>query len=164
MITFAGDMSSMLRVVPLTPEFAPTPRIVLLAEISIVPEPAIMPLTRIVLVPAACAWVRRSAKVVTVTVAPPAPPVVPPACVAQPTIPPGGVGLVLGVGDVEGEVDGEGGGVLGGGELGPGVVGVGPAASVTSTLSNEPAVKLASSPARPLLKELSDADTTWEPL
>src|SRR6478735_8112446 len=123
MITLAGDMSSILRVVPETPEFAPTPRIVLLAEISIVPEPAIMPLTRIVLVPAACAWVRRSAKVLTVTVAPPAPPVVPPACVAQPTIPPGGGGLVLGVGegDVDGEADGDGGGVLGG----AGVVGVG---------------------------------------
>src|SRR5688572_12900546 len=108
MITFAGCMSSMLRVVPEIPEFAPTPRIVLLAEISTVPEPAIMPLTRMVLVPAACAWVRKSVKLVTVTVAPPAPPVVPPACVAQPTIPPGGVGLVLGVGDTDGETEGDG--------------------------------------------------------
>ena len=51
MITLAGCMSSMLRVVPETPEFAPTPRIVLLAVISTVPEPLSMPLTRMVRAP-----------------------------------------------------------------------------------------------------------------
>jgi hypothetical protein len=134
MMTLAGLMSSMLSVVPDTPEFEPTPRIVLLAETSIVPEPLSMPLTRIVRVPAACAWVRRSAHVDTVTVAPPAPPVVPPAWVAQPTIPVGGFGfwlwLWLGDGCCDDGVPGELGGWLG----------PGPAASVTTTSSKAPAV------------------------
>jgi hypothetical protein len=103
MITLAGCMSSMLRVVPDTPEFAPTPRIVLLAVISTVPEPLSMPLTRMVLAPAACAWVRKSAKLVTLTVGPATPPVVPPPCVAQPMIPLGGGE----VGGTDGEADAE---------------------------------------------------------
>src|SRR5687767_3378539 len=107
MMTLAGCMSSMLRVVPETPELAPIPRIVLFAVTSTVPEPLSMPLTRMVLAPAACAWVRKSAQVLTVTVGPPAPPVVPPACAAQPMTVPGCGGLVLVDGEVDGDLDGE---------------------------------------------------------
>jgi hypothetical protein len=131
-------MSSMFRVVPEIPEPAPTPRIVLSAVSSTVPEPLIMPLTRIVRAPAVCAWVRRSAKLVTVTVGPPAPPVVPPACAAQPTSPPG-----TGGSEVGGVVGGGVGGVVGGdvvGVVAGGVVGPGPAASVARTSSKAPRV------------------------
>ncbi|GAA4160563.1 hypothetical protein GCM10022251_38810 [Phytohabitans flavus] len=105
-----------------------------------VPEPLSMPFTRIVRAPAVCAWVRRSAQLDTVTVGPLAPPVVPPACVAQPTIPPGGGGVVVGGGVLVGGVEGVG-EVVGDvdGEVGGAVVGLGPAASVTSTLSKLPA-------------------------
>jgi hypothetical protein len=138
MITLAGCMSSMLRVVPDRPELAPTPRIVLLAVTSTVPEPLSMPLTRMVRAPLACAWVRKSAQLLTVTVAPPAPPVVPPPCVAQPTIPPGWGGLLVGGVEGDGDVVGD---TVGDTEVvGVGVVGLGPAASVTSTSSKEPAV------------------------
>src|SRR5687768_2197860 len=70
MMTLAGCMSSMLRTVPDTPELAPRPRMVLLAVISMVPEPDSMPLTRIVLVPEVWAWVRKSVQLFTVTVGP----------------------------------------------------------------------------------------------
>ncbi|HZM74942.1 MAG TPA: hypothetical protein VFC19_04400, partial [Candidatus Limnocylindrales bacterium] len=85
--------------------------------------------------PAVWAWVRKSVKLVTVTVGPPDPPVVPPACVAQPMMPPGGVGLIDGEGEVggDGEFDLDGDGDADGDEGGDagGELGLGPAASVT---------------------------------
>src|SRR5688572_14220378 len=105
MLSSAGCMPSRLRVVPGRPVLAPTPRIVLVAETSAVPEPFSMPLTRMVRAPEACAWVRKSVQVETVTVVPPEPPVVPPPCVAQPRIPVGGCGFCDW--DCDGDPDGD---------------------------------------------------------
>ena len=103
-------------------------------------------------------------KLLTVTVGPPAPPVVPPAWVAQPMIPPGGGGGGGGDGLLVGEVEGDGDGEVEGEGPGGEVVGLGPATSLTRTSSKEPAVKLANRAARPVENEPSEVDTSRVPL
>src|SRR5919205_270690 len=86
-------MPRMFRPQPVRPELAPTPRIVLFAVRRTSSLQEKLPLTRMTDAPDAATAVVRAERLVTVTVLPPAPPVVPPPWVAQPIRPlllPGG--------------------------------------------------------------------------
>src|SRR5215470_3902456 len=83
----------MFRPQPVRPEPDPTPRTVLLDVSRTSSEQVKLPLTRMVSAPLAAASVVSADRLVTVTVGPLPPPVVPPFIVAQPTRPlvlPGG--------------------------------------------------------------------------
>src|SRR5262245_11629314 len=117
--TITLETSLMFRPQPVRPELEPTPRIVLFAATRTSSEQLKLPLTRMVCALDEAAAVVSAERLVTVPVAPPAPPVVPPPCVAQPTMPVCGGGLPV-VGGVV-----VGGAVVGGRVVvgGPAVVG-----------------------------------------
>src|SRR6185369_6724673 len=107
---------------PVKPEFAPRPTIVLSEVTSVIAVSVMVPLTWMTNGPDRWAKLMKSAAVDTVTVGPPAPPVVPfcPRALtpAQPSATPLAGGGLVGGGVV-------GGGVVGGGVVGRGLVGVG---------------------------------------
>src|SRR5215471_1717088 len=148
-ITLAGCMCSIDSPMPVRPELGPTPMMLLLARTVTSPEPVNSPLTMmisgVVLFASVVSW----ARLVTVTVGPPQPPVVAPLTVAQPSSPAGtpqppvGVGVGVGVGVPDGVGVGVG--------VADGVgVGVGVAPFVTSTLSISPDANRVAKPIWPV--------------
>src|SRR5215472_13519531 len=111
--TLAPDLPCMDSPMPVSPEFAPTPMIDLFDATGTSPAPENMPFTRMISGPLLAAALSSADSEVTVTVGPPAPPVVGPCpsplSVAYPCMPVAGGGGVVGGGDV------------GGGEVGGGV-------------------------------------------
>src|SRR5215472_3364877 len=115
--TLAPDLPCMDSPMPVSPEFAPTPMIVLFDATLTSPDPENMPFTRMISGPLTAAALSSADSEVTVTVGPPEPPVVGPCpsplCVANPCMPVGGdedgdgEGDVV-VGDGEGDGDGDG--------------------------------------------------------
>src|SRR5215472_15162989 len=109
---FAPDLPCMDSPMPVSPELAPTPMIVLFEATVTSPAPENMPFTRMISGPLLAAALSSADSEVTVTVGPPPPPVVGPCpsplSVAYPCMPVAGGG--------GGGEDVVGGGVVGGGE------------------------------------------------